>query len=271
MRPDAHKAKATKKWKAKNGVPSPAPAAPNPKHDKRQEISQQPRPAEQESTTEDHEGEPPAEKPRSKYARRKVESNAYRYHELTAEEILAADAGIDRETEGLRSLIREAEEEYDPNLYFQFKEERDWADVATSDADTGLDEINFKALEATLRTLPVHVRLNISKDETTAVPDPKSDAAEWLNTSFEDELPPPPVISEPETLPTAHLLGPPQECQRATEDASHRFPPSTDMQVADAVQSRVTLPPPVTQQPSPPKPAAYPTNNTASISKPQHE
>ncbi|KAJ3016035.1 hypothetical protein HKX48_004253 [Thoreauomyces humboldtii] len=101
MRPDPHKAKATKRWKSKNAVPSTAQGVPLAGERPAPPPPQQPGP----ESSEDDEVQ---EKPRSKFARRKLESNAYRFHEPTAEEVLAADADIDRETEALRMLINEA-------------------------------------------------------------------------------------------------------------------------------------------------------------------
>ncbi|KAI8593695.1 hypothetical protein BDZ88DRAFT_435742 [Geranomyces variabilis] len=208
MRPDAHKSKATKRWKAKHGVPAvsapdAASAATTQRRSDTRNFEGGNRDGHEQTAADHSSGDEFQEKPRSRYARRKVESNAFRYHEPTAEEIMAADAGIDRETEELRMLIREAgmargcfctqaikreagrpnarlwrfiEEEYDPSMYFQFKEERDWANVSTVVADSAIDEFNrsrlqidFTALEASLSKLPVHVRLNISKADAVAV------------------------------------------------------------------------------------------------------
>ncbi|KAJ3182999.1 hypothetical protein HDU87_007421 [Geranomyces variabilis] len=183
MRPDAHKSKATKRWKAKHGVPAAgapsaaaAAATSKPSDNRHLDGGSRGGPEPTGPAADHSSGDELEEKPRSRYARRKVESNAFRYHEPTAEEVMAADAGIDRETEELRMLIREAEEEYDPSMYFQFKEERDWANVSTAPADSGIDEFNrsrlqidFAALEASLSKLPVHVRLNVSKADAVAV------------------------------------------------------------------------------------------------------
>ena len=45
---------------------------------------------------------------RAKFSRRTLESNAYRYAEPTAEDELADDAAVDRETEDLLELIKSA-------------------------------------------------------------------------------------------------------------------------------------------------------------------
>lgn len=133
MRPDQHKAKATKKWKAKHGITttpshprkdSEKPsreaeyqdaAAPVPhnetdieKPEARRKYSKQISPDHEKVGCKELKNHYFLKLARSKYARRKIESNAFRYQQPTAEEILAADEGIDRETEELRMLIREA-------------------------------------------------------------------------------------------------------------------------------------------------------------------
>ncbi|KAJ3186537.1 hypothetical protein HDU85_007357 [Gaertneriomyces sp. JEL0708] len=175
MRPDAHKEKATRRWKAKNGItasshaPRGAVVTSAPATKTASKSQPEAVPVSQPSTA-----QPPdesTEKPKSQFSRRKIESNAYRYYEPSPEEILAEDAGIDKETEELRALIKEADEAYDPNLYFRFKEEREWDNVMdesmakADERDRLLLQIDFATLEASLRQLPLHERLGIDERE----------------------------------------------------------------------------------------------------------
>ncbi|RKO84869.1 hypothetical protein BDK51DRAFT_42506 [Blyttiomyces helicus] len=174
MRPDPHKSKATRKWKAKQagGGPAPSDASPAAGRGGRGgrggaprsgpgRARDPPQQAEAVEETEDdeeagigEEGEtrlfrhsPEPESPstshkleRSQFSRRKIETNVGRYHEPTAEEIMAAEADIDRETEDLLALIKDAEEDYDPSLYFQFREEREWtSEVQPNERDESDD------------------------------------------------------------------------------------------------------------------------------------
>ncbi|KAJ3167742.1 hypothetical protein HDU88_002189 [Geranomyces variabilis] len=248
MRPDAHKSKATKRWKAKHGVPAAsAPGAASAGTTQRRSDARNfeggSRDGHEQTAADQSSGDEFQEKPRSRYARRKVESNAFRYHEPTAEEIMAADAGIDREIEELRMLIREAEEEYDPSMYFQFKEERDWANVSTVGADSATDEFNrsrlqidFTALEASLSKLPVHVRLNISKADAVAVVealglgDQDSDDLESEDDQVQEAARPAFSFSDPEpavVLPH-QLRGP----EGVAASQSHRSTPTAPASIS---------------------------------------
>ncbi|KAJ3265882.1 hypothetical protein HK104_006207 [Borealophlyctis nickersoniae] len=179
MRPDPHKAKATRKWKAKNGLPigrasggvqvqggdaSTRDKQPPPPDNRlpTPHVTIAPIPAEETDTEGD------VRQQSLKFARRKLESNAYRYHEPTAEEQLAADAELDMETEDLLGLIRSADEDYDPATYFQFKEEREWVDDTTPSAKVDniyqkLLDLDFASLDARLAGLPLHVRLGVDE------------------------------------------------------------------------------------------------------------
>ncbi|TPX56870.1 hypothetical protein SpCBS45565_g08328 [Spizellomyces sp. 'palustris'] len=176
MRPDEHKAKASKRWKAKHGI--------SPRGSQKDEGGTRggERPggvADQISHT-NVDSNPiveTEERSRSKYARRKIESNSYRYHEPTPEEVLAADEGIDRETEELRWLIRDAEETYDASVYFQFREEKELLGDVEADGRGEMDEvyggllqINFEALETSLKRLPLHVRLSLNEKDALTPP-----------------------------------------------------------------------------------------------------
>ncbi|KAJ3149299.1 hypothetical protein HDU86_007022 [Geranomyces michiganensis] len=227
MRPDAHKSKATKRWKAKHGVPTAGSASsstaskPDTRHYEAASIGGNP----------DDNG-PPAHSTIDDA--NEQQSNAFRYHEPTAEEILAADAGIDRETEELRLLIREAEEaEYDPSMYFQLKEERDWANDSTIIADAGTDEFNrsrlqidFAALEGSLSRLPVHVRLNVSKADAMAVVEAlglgkqANDGSESEDEVREEATPQ--FLDEDEPVPTQTVVSPPSRSPGRDEDSALR-------------------------------------------------
>ncbi|KAJ3147751.1 hypothetical protein HDU89_005110 [Geranomyces variabilis] len=262
MRPDAHKSKATKRWKAKHGVPAAsapgaASAATTQRRSDTRNFEGNSRDGhEQTGSAADHSsGDEFQEKPRSRYARRKVESNAFRYHEPTAEEIMAADAGIDRETEELRILIREAEEEYDPSMYFQFKEERDWANVSTVVSDSAIDEFNrsrlqidFTALEASLSKLPVHVRLNISKADAVAVVealglgDQDSDDLESEDDQVQEAAARPAFnFSDPEpaVVPPHQLRGP----EGVAASQSHKSTPTAPASISPLPQPAAPLVP----------------------------
>ncbi|KND00608.1 uncharacterized protein SPPG_03735 [Spizellomyces punctatus DAOM BR117] len=176
MRPDEHKAKASKRWKAKHGIPPRGPQ----KDEGGARRGETPAGiADQISNTnvDSNQIVETEERPRSKYARRKIESNAYRYHEPTPAEVLAADEGFDRETEELRRLIRDAEETYDSSVYFQFREEKELLGDVEADGRGEMDEvyggllqINFEALETSLKRLPLHVRLSLDEKEILSPP-----------------------------------------------------------------------------------------------------
>ncbi|KAI9014709.1 hypothetical protein BC832DRAFT_589208 [Gaertneriomyces semiglobifer] len=173
MRPDAHKEKATRRWKAKNGITASSHApkgagAPASAAGTASKSEPEASPVSQPNTAQPDES---TEKPKSQFSRRKIESNAYRYYEPSPEEVLAEDAGIDKETEELRALIKEADEAYDPKLYFRFKEEREWDNVMdesmskADERDRMLLQLDFATLEASLRQLPLHERLGIDERE----------------------------------------------------------------------------------------------------------
>ncbi|KAI8819970.1 uncharacterized protein EV422DRAFT_507133 [Fimicolochytrium jonesii] len=187
MRPDPHKAKATKQWKAKHGTAalSPKHAASTAKPQSSDDHHRRPAteqtghvggglngtPPRSETTDGEAEVEAQEHKPRSKYARRPLASNAYRYHEPTEDEIRAADEGIDRATEHLRALIGDADEEYDPAMYFQFRDEKGWAqtgameDAATDELNRTLLQLDIRSLADSLATIPLHTRLDVDEAE----------------------------------------------------------------------------------------------------------
>ncbi|KAJ3028565.1 hypothetical protein HDV00_010176, partial [Rhizophlyctis rosea] len=180
MRPDAHKSKATRKWKAKHGV-APTPRSSHPPQSHRpvraESAAIAPAPAtgpsraqhsKAEDLPEDEDERLEAQRQRAKFSRRKLESNAYRYAEPTAEGELADDAAVDRETEDLMELIKNADEDYDPSVYFQFKSEKQWTESDAVDENDDIHrhllEIDFADLESALSGLPLHVRLGVEDD-----------------------------------------------------------------------------------------------------------
>ncbi|CAI2176615.1 17805_t:CDS:2 [Funneliformis geosporum] len=105
---------------------------------------------------------------RQNFRRRKVESNSYRYKDISDTE--ETTDGIDLETRDFLQMIDVSEtRSLDPSTYFQFKEEKDWETSieAVNESDEiyqNLMNISFDALELSLSNVSLAERLNLSDD-----------------------------------------------------------------------------------------------------------
>ncbi|KAJ3046360.1 hypothetical protein HK097_000939 [Rhizophlyctis rosea] len=201
MRPDPHKTKATKRWKAKQGIPNPprpttSSSSSRSTHPESNSTTPQTQPTKPDLTPDDEEERLEAQRERAKFSRRKLESNGYRYVEPTPEDELADDAAVDRETEDLMELIKNADEAYDPSVYFQFKSEKQWTTADEVDQNDDIHrhlEINLADLESSLSTLPLHIRLGVEDNPLW------HDISTPTSTSQSTPTPPSPSAAQPKS------------------------------------------------------------------------
>ncbi|KAI8843622.1 hypothetical protein BC829DRAFT_400742 [Chytridium lagenaria] len=173
MKFDPHKAKAARKWKSKNAAPQPPSSRPPQKPD--DESSD-------EAKEVDAEG-------RSKWARRKLTSNAFRYEEPGDDEELEEEEKEAREAQKLANLVKQSAEKKDASSYFRFSAEKDWFEGDDSTEASAFDDLfklDIEALETVMYNSPLTCLLN--GESVVKVPMKKKDA--FLDTweySAEDD------------------------------------------------------------------------------------
>ncbi|KAI9323915.1 hypothetical protein DFJ73DRAFT_293557 [Zopfochytrium polystomum] len=175
MKFDPHRAKASRRWKArhqsegaKNTPSSTSSVDSTATHD----------------NDLDHDSGSDSETRR--FGRRKLESNAFRFvdEKIDDNDATVSDSATmaendskraDRETRNLIALIRDAERELivDPSSYFRFKGEQDWtldskaslqADLLSEDVSK-LWALDFAGLDEALATLPLSDRFALAENE----------------------------------------------------------------------------------------------------------
>ncbi|KAJ3064649.1 hypothetical protein HK102_008137 [Quaeritorhiza haematococci] len=271
MRPDDHKQKASRRWKAKHGVPSGrggstsansaarggkdgptdkkpvgtdveagVKATPNARPQAPQQASKPPavqrsgsgRGSDDDSDEGDNMPRAPT---RYKYARRTIESNAYRYEDPSAN----PDQGVgledlDQETEDLLDLIRTAgKEDHDSSGYFQFKDEQHWTSTENVQAiNSEFDMPDLLELETSLSLLSLGTRLGIPAFETwdhetspatTSTSQPPAHTTKPLQTA--PPQPKPQLKSQPTS--TSHTSPSSSPPKTTTTKAESNGPPPT--------------------------------------------
>ncbi|KAJ3228148.1 hypothetical protein HK099_006028 [Clydaea vesicula] len=153
MKFDAHKKKASQKWKLKHAVGDSNKAKNNEKEIDvtESEISLE--------VDNDH-----------KFRKRQLTSNEYRYKEDSKEDILAKEADIDVETEDLLAQLKENQlnADFDHSQFFQFKEEKIWNEREVKESTGKFNDalqINFQHLNNLMKLLPIETRCGLEKWE----------------------------------------------------------------------------------------------------------
>ncbi|KAJ3350206.1 hypothetical protein GGF32_005009 [Allomyces javanicus] len=165
---------------------------------------------------------------RAQFARRKIESNAYRYDEpIVSDEDGELDdndaAGIDdgaRATRDLETKLRETHLTDSSLARFKFKDERGWEEAAEADAAADKDmmaTLDLAALNARLAAVPFAHRTVLDVDLISDYPD-LAPAAVGAQDALEDDdtvvvpapVPAPPVpVTAPSAPTTSRAAVPP--------------------------------------------------------------
>ncbi|KAJ3216970.1 hypothetical protein HDU67_008699 [Dinochytrium kinnereticum] len=153
MKFDSHKAKASRKWKSKNGQPPPRPFRGQ---------------SEAETVSNDSQDEQDEGNGKT-FSRRKLESNAFRYEEPAEDEELEEEDKEAREVEKLTNLVKQSADRKDASAYFHFSSEKDWLEggevTSQASAFDDLFTLDIAALETSLSALPIDIRLGIDFSE----------------------------------------------------------------------------------------------------------
>ncbi|CAB5206244.1 hypothetical protein RhiirA5_358586 [Rhizophagus irregularis] len=172
MRPDEYKQSQSRKYQAK--LRSRDSEASKEIQEKRKERSSKSRgglqnkSGDKEYKETEEIGEENDKPKRQSFRKRKVESNSYRYKDISDTE--EAIDGIDLGTRNLLQMIDDSEtRSFDPSIYFQFKEEKDWdtsvdASVNEDEIYQNLMNIRFDELELSLSNVSLAERLDLIDD-----------------------------------------------------------------------------------------------------------
>ncbi|KAJ2955770.1 hypothetical protein NQZ79_g8274 [Umbelopsis isabellina] len=120
--------------------------------------------------------------PTKTFSRRKIASNKDRYEEKSEQDQIIEDAklGIDRETTDLVRMLEEKEAEHvgDNSTFFRFKEEQEWEGDEELQSDTeqklyhNLLALDITELEAVLSKIPYRSRLQLADSDRLVLESP---------------------------------------------------------------------------------------------------
>ncbi|RIA96952.1 hypothetical protein C1645_753916 [Glomus cerebriforme] len=171
MRPDEYKKKQARKYQAKLNSRGSSEASKEIQEKRKERKSKSRGDFQYKSGDKEHDEEiEEIDKPkRQSFRQRKVESNSYRYKDISDTE--ETTDGIDPGTRNLLQMIDDSESRsFDPSTYFQFKEEKDWdtsVDVSANESDEiyqNLMNIRFDKLELSLSNVSLAERLDLNDD-----------------------------------------------------------------------------------------------------------
>ncbi|KXJ25729.1 cell death regulator Aven [Exaiptasia diaphana] len=169
MRPDEHKKKKNANYKKKHGIPANKNCKKGEGKDNDDARDERKAQVAAKTTCKDELTGKTQENETKTFSRRKIQSNWMRYDDSDVSDDEVKSHSIQRRGADFSALVEGAG---DSHSQFRFQDEKDWEDT-DSQTSQYLLQINVQELSESLKSLPMHERLNLEElniGEDTAIP-----------------------------------------------------------------------------------------------------